>query len=75
MPNAYTRYQGSMYSSSLTTGDWENFIARELVAYIDSHYRTIPNRMSRGLAGHSMGGYGTRRIGMKHPDVFSSIYA
>jgi S-formylglutathione hydrolase len=75
MPNAYTRYQGSMYSSSLTTGDWENFIARELVAYIDSHYRTIPNRMSRGLAGHSMGGYGTLRIGMKHPDVFSSMYA
>jgi S-formylglutathione hydrolase FrmB len=59
----------------LATGDWENFIARELVAYVDSHYRTIPNRMSRGLAGHSMGGYGTLRIGMKHPDVFSSIYA
>jgi enterochelin esterase-like enzyme len=75
MPNAYTRYQGSMYSSSLTTGDWENFIARELVTYIDSHYRTIANRMSRGLAGHSMGGYGTLRIGMKHPDVFSSVYA
>jgi len=64
-----------MYSASLATGDWENFIARELVAYVDSHYRTIPNRMSRGLAGHSMGGYGTLRVGMKHPDVFSSIYA
>ena len=75
MPNAYTRYQGSMYSSSLTTGDWETFVARELVAYVDAHYRTIANRMSRGLAGHSMGGYGTLRIGMKHPDVFSSIYA
>src|SRR5262249_37092739 len=29
---------------------------------------------SRGLAGHSMGGYGTTRIGMKHPDVFGSLY-
>jgi S-formylglutathione hydrolase len=47
----------------------------ELVNYIDSHYRTIPDRMSRGLAGHSMGGYGTFRIGMKHPEVFSSLYA
>ena len=28
----------------------------------------------RGLAGHSMGGYGAMRIGMKHPEVFSSIY-
>jgi enterochelin esterase-like enzyme len=74
MPNAYTRYQGSMYSNSVTTGDWEDFVARELVAYIDSHYRTIPQAASRGLSGHSMGGYGTIRIGMKHPEVFSSIY-
>ncbi len=75
MPNAYTRFQGSMYSSSVTTGDWERFIFRELVAYIDGHYRTLAQPSSRGLAGHSMGGYGTLRIGMKHPEVFSSIYA
>ncbi len=74
MPNAFTRYQGSMYSSSVTTGDWESFVARELVAYIDAHYRTLGRRESRGLSGHSMGGYGTIRIGMKHPEVFSSIY-
>lgn len=74
MPNAYTAYQGSMYSSSPTTGDWESFVARDLVSYIDSHYRTIASPASRGLAGHSMGGYGTVRIGMKNPDVFSSLY-
>jgi S-formylglutathione hydrolase FrmB len=75
MPNAFTAYQGSMYSSSVATGDWETYVADELVAYIDEHYRTIPDRESRGLTGHSMGGYGTVRIGMKRPDVFSSIYA
>jgi S-formylglutathione hydrolase len=75
MPNAYTRYQGSMYSNSLTTGDWETYVAKDLVAYVDSHYRTMANDASRGLAGHSMGGYGTMRIGMKYPDIFSSIYA
>lgn len=75
MPNAYTRYQGSMYSSSVVTGDWEIYITKDLVGYIDSHYRTLPNATSRGLAGHSMGGYGTMRIGMKYPGVFSSIYA
>src|SRR5262245_13309722 len=73
-PDAFTKYNGSMYSASVTTGDWEAFIADDLVSYVDSHYRTIPNRMSRGLAGHSMGGYGTIRIGMKRPDVFSSMY-
>jgi S-formylglutathione hydrolase FrmB len=75
MPDAKTRYFGSLYSSSVTIGDWESFIARDLVSYIDSHYRTLASRDSRGLAGHSMGGYGTIRIGMKHPEVFSSIYA
>lgn len=74
MPNAYTLYQGSMFSNSIATGDWEGFIARDLVSYMDSHYRTIPDRASRGLAGHSMGGYGTFRIAAKYPRVFSSIY-
>ena len=73
-PDAFTKYNGSMYSASATTGDWETFIAEDLVSYIDSHYRTIPDRMSRGLGGHSMGGYGTIRIGMKRSDVFSSLY-
>jgi S-formylglutathione hydrolase FrmB len=73
-PNAYTLHKGSMYSTSPTIGDWERFIAEDLVAYIDGHYRTLPARVSRGLAGHSMGGYGALRIGMKRPDVFMSLY-
>jgi S-formylglutathione hydrolase FrmB len=74
LPDSKTVHNGSMYSSSATTGDFENFIARDVVSYIDAHYRTIPNRNSRGLVGHSMGGYGASRIGMKHPDVFGSLY-
>ncbi len=74
LPDSKTIYNGSMYSSSVTTGNFEKFVAHDVVAYIDAHYRTIPNRTSRGLAGHSMGGYGTSRIGMKHPDVFGALY-
>ncbi len=74
LPDSKTLHNGSMYSSSVTTGDFEQFIARDVVAYIDAHYRTIPDRRSRGLVGHSMGGYGATRIGMKHPDVFGSLY-
>lgn len=74
LPDSKTLHNGSMYSSSVTTGDFERFIARDLVAYIDAHYRTIARRESRGLAGHSMGGYGTSRIGMKHPDIFGALY-
>ena len=74
LPNSRTVHNGSMYSNSATTGNFEGFIAHDLVAYIDAHYRTIPNRTSRGLAGHSMGGYGTTRIGMKYPEVFGALY-
>jgi len=74
LPDSKTIYNGSMYSSSVTTGDFEKFISHDVVVYVDAHYRTIPERASRGLVGHSMGGYGASRIGMKHPDVFGSLY-
>ncbi|HVR71176.1 MAG TPA: alpha/beta fold hydrolase, partial [Vicinamibacteria bacterium] len=74
LPDSKTVHNGSMYSTSVTTGDFERFVARDLVAYTDAHYRTIPQRASRGLAGHSMGGYGATRIAMKHADVFGSVY-
>jgi enterochelin esterase-like enzyme len=74
LPDSKTVHNGSMYSSSATTGDFENYVARDVVAYMDAHYRTIATRESRGLVGHSMGGYGATRIGMKHADVFGSLY-
>src|SRR5438128_7821206 len=52
LPDSKTLHNGSMYSSSVTTGDFELFIAHDLVAYIDAHYRTLPDRLSRGLVGH-----------------------
>jgi S-formylglutathione hydrolase FrmB len=75
VPDAYTLYNGSMYGNSPTIGNWEAFIARDLVSYIDNHYRTLTNRENRGLSGHSMGGYGTLRIGMKYPDTYNALYA
>jgi enterochelin esterase-like enzyme len=74
LPDSKTVHNGSMYSSSITTGDFETFVARDVVAYVDAHYRTLATRESRGLVGHSMGGYGATRIGMKHADVFGGLY-
>lgn len=75
MPDAFTRFGGSFYSNSPVIGDWESWIAKDLVSYIDGHYRTLAKREGRGLSGHSMGGYGTLRIGMKYPQVFGALYA
>ena len=75
LPDSKTVHNGSMYSSSVTTGDFEQFIAHDVVAYIDAHYRTIPKRTSRGLAGHSMGGYGALHLAFGHPLLFRAVSA
>jgi S-formylglutathione hydrolase len=74
-PNGLNRLLGSFYVNSQVTGNWEDYVARDVVAYVDSHYRTLPRPESRGISGHSMGGYGALMLGFKHPDVFSFIYA
>lgn len=74
MPDQKTKWFGSFYVNSSVTGNWDDFTSKELVAYIDGKYRTIAKRKNRGIAGHSMGGYGAITMGMKHPDVFSVTY-
>jgi S-formylglutathione hydrolase FrmB len=74
MPDGRNAYGGSYYTNSRVTGNWEDFIVRELVDYVDSTYRTIGGSASRGIAGHSMGGYGALFLAIRHPDVFSSVY-
>lgn len=75
IPDHKTLFDGSFYSNSSLTGNWADFTGKELVQYIDEHYRSIPKRESRGIAGHSMGGYGAIKMAMLFPDVFSSLYA
>ncbi|NKB89468.1 MAG: hypothetical protein GKS06_14725 [Acidobacteria bacterium] len=62
------------YTNSPLMGDWEDFIARDLTAFVDSEYRTLDAVESRGIAGHSMGGHGAIKVGMRNTDVFSAIY-
>jgi S-formylglutathione hydrolase FrmB len=75
MPDVKNRLGGSFYTDSVATGNWEEFLSRELVAYVDGKYRTLSQPASRGIAGHSMGGYGAILLSMKHPEVFGAIYA
>lgn len=75
MPNENTLYGGSFYTNSTLTGNWADFVAKDLVPYIDRHFRTLANRESRGISGHSMGGHGALKAGMLFPSVFSSVYA
>jgi S-formylglutathione hydrolase FrmB len=75
MPNAGTFFGGSFYMNSPVTGKWEDFIAKDLVSHIDRKYRTVRNRSGRGIAGHSMGGFGALRVAMRNPGTYSAFYA
>jgi enterochelin esterase-like enzyme len=74
LPNSKNEFNGAFYSNSVATGNFENFIADELIEYIDSHYRTLARPESRGLVGHSMGGYGASRIGIRRAERYGALY-
>lgn len=75
LPNSFNKYKGSFYTNSEVTGQWEDFIVQDVIAFMDSNYRTIASAEGRGLAGHSMGGYGTFMLAMRNPDIFHAVYA
>jgi S-formylglutathione hydrolase FrmB len=54
---------------------FEDFIVKDVISFVDSHYRTIPLRRGRAIAGLSMGGYGAAYLGLKHFDTFFAIGA
>jgi S-formylglutathione hydrolase len=73
--NGINNVGGSFYVNSPVTGNWEDFIAEDVVSYVDSHFRTLAQAESRGITGHSMGGFGALNIAMHRPDVFSAVYS
>lgn len=75
IPNGLNFMGGSFYANSPLTGNWEDFIIKDVVGYVDSAYRTIRDPKSRGITGYSMGGSGALALAIKHPDIFGSVYA
>ncbi|MDZ4711356.1 MAG: alpha/beta hydrolase-fold protein [bacterium] len=70
LPDCMTRYGGSQFINSLGTGNYEDYIVKELVPYIDKNYRTIASNSKRAVCGKSSGGYGAAVLAMRNPDVF-----
>lgn len=49
---------------------YETFVCKELISYIDTHYPTLATRGNRAITGLSMGGQGALWSAIHHPDVF-----
>lgn len=75
LPDSRTEYRGSWYTNSSFTGNWADYIGKDVVELVDKTFRTIPDRKSRGISGISMGGHGALKLSMLFPEVFSCVYA
>lgn len=53
--------------------NWEDCITKDLIGFVDAHYRTVASRKGRAITGASMGGYGALTLGFLHPDLFCSV--
>jgi enterochelin esterase family protein len=73
MPDCMTRYGGSQYVDSAATGPYGRYTAVEVVEWADASFRTIPSRDARGVFGKSSGGYGSFRMAVDFPSVFSAF--
>lgn len=69
------KYGGSFYANSRATGNWADFLNREVITMIESLYRVLPVRESRGIAGFSMGGGGAVNNGLANPHLYGSLLA
>jgi S-formylglutathione hydrolase len=66
---------GSFFANSPVTGNWEDFLVRDVVRYVDRNYKTMAYPAMRGITGHSAGATAALHVAMSHPDVFSGVYA
>ena len=73
--NGYNKFAGSFYANSVVTGNWEDFVIKDTINFIDSNYRTIKSAKGRGIAGFSMGGVAAINIALKHPEIYQSLFA
>ncbi|MDA0927879.1 MAG: alpha/beta hydrolase-fold protein [Proteobacteria bacterium] len=53
--------------------NWEDYIIRDLIPYVDANFRTEARREGRAISGLSMGGFGAFALGLRHPHLFESI--
>ncbi|HEU4330777.1 MAG TPA: alpha/beta hydrolase-fold protein [Lapillicoccus sp.] len=76
MPTVLQHPEGdSLCVNTASQGNAETYVVKDVVAAADSQLRTIPDAAHRGIGGFSMGGFCALNLGLKHPDVFSTIQA
>jgi putative tributyrin esterase len=65
----------SWYVNSVSNpkAHYDDYIMKDVIAYVDKNFRTIPEPFARAIAGVSMGGFGAMFLGLEHRDQFAAI--
>jgi putative esterase len=71
--DCWTSLGGSQFVDSPATGRYHSYLCEEVVPWVDAHYRTLPQREHRGIAGKSSGGYGAMITPMLRPDLWGGL--
>lgn len=71
--DCWTSLGGSQFVDSPATGRYHSYLCDEIVPWVDAHYRTLPQREHRGIAGKSSGGYGAMITPMLRPDLWGGL--
>lgn len=74
-PDGWTSMGGSQWMNSDAIGRYRDFLAKDVLGFVDRTYRTLPKALSRAVVGHSSGGYGALVMGRYHPELFSHLSA
>ncbi len=71
--DCWTSFGGSQFVDLPATGRYHTYLCDEIVPWVDAHYRTLPERDHRGIAGKSSGGYGAMITPMLRPDLWGGL--
>jgi enterochelin esterase family protein len=70
MPDCFTHYGGSQYINSAATGNYEDYLVKEIVPFVDENFQTVKHKNARAVMGKSSGGYGALVMALRHSDLF-----
>jgi S-formylglutathione hydrolase FrmB len=71
--DGFTALGGAQWIDSPAIGRYGSYLCDDVVAFVDSRFRTLPSPAHRGVTGKSSGGFGAMVAGMKRPDVFGAF--
>ena len=71
--DGFTRLGGSQYVDSIHNGDYATYVVRDIIGYVDTHFRTIVAEGGRGVFGKSSGGFGALHLSLAHPGTFAAF--